>query len=682
MRKYPIQQSIHYLSELYQDIKTDFENNNVVNLQNNIEKYEKSNSDAHLISIKSNAYFQLGEYQKAEAVLLQGLKEYPFHFDINLNAGIVYEMQTKLEMSLCYYIQAHKFSKTKEERDLAETYINRMNLLLKEVYESEPNELVKIFNLGNRLLQEKDYRSFPLDAYQQSTIRQLMASDTVNPYMTNMYKSFNINNVDQKNRFDYATETLPGNVYSSHHDIILDQPTILPVSVLDTQTSLSFELNKKVYSFANNDLFYNSHQYLRFNEIGTLKIKTDKPVFIGKPLSITDSPLSKKLVVNIFVDGVSGAFIQKHHLSELMPNTYKYFKNSFITNDCYATSEWTFPSVASMYTGKYTTNHHIFHPDFNYDFASNNKMMQEYFKEAGYMTTQIGGDWRVTPAHGYHKGFDRIIYKNFMSGGMDTANIVSETLEHLEAFKGKNNFLWISLADLHHVPDDIDQNLMTQVQLDISERVKRDTKGPTTVLTPFDTNKHDKYINEIKRIDFYLNTLYEYFNNNYQDEEVLIVLHSDHGQSFLENTDILLNESRRKVPLMIKGGSTPVGTSNELMATIDILPTLLHLAQLPAATEIDGQLPVIFGGDSARTFTYTEAIHPNQTYKAALTDDTHHVYFENGTAIQNDGLIDLNQYTLRLINKVTGEDETEVLADRADYYEQIIWEHVQSNAKF
>lgn len=87
-------------------------------------------------------------------------------------------MQTKLEMSVCYYIQALKFSRTKEERSLAETYIDRMNLLLKEVYASEPNELVNIFNLGNRLLQENDYRAFPLDAYHQSTIRHLMASET------------------------------------------------------------------------------------------------------------------------------------------------------------------------------------------------------------------------------------------------------------------------------------------------------------------------------------------------------------------------------------------------------------------------------------------------------------------------------------------------------------------------
>lgn len=680
MRKYPIQQSINHLSELYQNIKMDFENNNMIDLQKDIEEYEHSINDANLVSIKSNAYFQSGEYEKAESVLLAGLKKYPFHFDINLNAGIVFEMQTKLEMSVCYYIQALKFSRTKEERSLAETYIDRMNLLLKEVYASEPNELVNIFNLGNRLLQENDYRAFPLDAYHQSTIRHLMASETPDSYMTNMYKSLTIDDVDQRNRSDYATETLPGKIYPSQHEIKIDQPSILPISVMDLKSTISFELNKEVYSFTN-DLSPKTHHYLRFNEVGTLKIKTNKPVFIGKPLSIIDTLLPKKLVVNIFVDGISGEFVQKHQLSELMPNTYKYFENSFTTNDCYATSEWTFPSVASMYTGRYTTNHHIFHPDFNYDFAGNNKMMQEYFQDAGYMTTQIGGDWRVTPAHGYHKGFDRIVYKNFM-GGMDAANIVSETLEHLEAFKGKNNFLWISLADLHHVPDDIDQNLMTQVQLDISQRVKQGEKGATTVLTPYDRNKHGKYINEIKRIDFYLNTLYEYFNKNYQDEEILIVLHSDHGQSFLEDTDILLNESRRKVPLMIKGGSTPVGTSDELISTIDILPTLLHLANLPAATDIDGQLPVVFGGDTARTFTYTEAIHPNQTYKAALTDDTHHIYFENGTPIQNDGLVDLNQYTLKLINKVTGADETESLPDRTDYYEQIIWEHIQSNSKF
>lgn len=64
MRKYPIQQSINHLSELYQNIKMDFENNNMIDLQKDIEEYEHSINDANLVSIKSNAYFQSENMKK------------------------------------------------------------------------------------------------------------------------------------------------------------------------------------------------------------------------------------------------------------------------------------------------------------------------------------------------------------------------------------------------------------------------------------------------------------------------------------------------------------------------------------------------------------------------------------------------------------------------------------------
>lgn len=681
MRKYPIQSNIKQLKQLHQSIKAAFQNNDPVTLDSNINDYKEINSDANLISIQSNYFFQKGDYDAAEALIKNGLESHPFHFDLHLNLGIVYELKYQMAESYYQYIRALKFAFTDQDRELIDTYIHRMNLLLEEIYEEYPQELIDILKYSGRLLDEKDYREFPLNSHFESNIRSPKAVGTKDEYMTNMYRAITIADVGHQNSQAYITESLKGKIYDSEHQIVLNQASILPISTLENNTYIDFELNNKTYSFSSNDLKYNSFQYLRFDETGLLNIDINKPLFIGEPIPIKGETDKKKLVFNIFIDGVSEVFLHDNNLETLMPHTHHFFENGFYSNNCYATSEWTLPSIASIYTGKYTTKHHLYHPEFNYNFADYSKMLQEHFEEAGYMTTQISGDWRVTPAHGYHKGFNRTLYQNF-TGGMDCRQVVMESIEQIEAFKDQNNFLSISLSDLHHVPDEVNHNLAIQTQIDISQRLNINKKGSTTVLTPYDQNKYHKYGLELTRLDFYLNILYSYINDNFNDEEILVTLYSDHGQSFLSEDSFLLNKSRSKVPLMIKGGSTPVGTSDELISTIDILPTLLHLANLPAATDIDGQLPVVFGGDTARTFTYTEAIHPNQTYKAALTDDTHHIYFENGTPIQNDGLVDLNQYTLKLINKVTGADETESLPDRTDYYEQIIWEHIQSNSKF
>ena len=132
---------------------------------------------------------------------------------------------------------------------------------------------------------------------------------------------------------------------------------------------------------------------------------------------------------------------------------------------------------------------------------------------------------------------------------------------------------------------------------------------------------------------------------------------------------------------MIRGGGVPVGESEEYMELVDLMPTLLHYSDLPAEEKIDGQLPKVFGGDKERKFTYTEAIHPNQTYKVLITDDEHTLCFENGSPILNDGLVDLGDYTVQLINKETGCYESDEFPEKVNEYEDIIWNHIKRHIK-
>jgi len=681
MRTYPISQYIKSLKQQDSQIRDFFANNDLDNIVRAVEAYGQITENANLISFISNYYVQLGDYSRAMDILSQALVCYPFHFDLNFNLAITYELQSMLPESFYQYLIAFRVSGNVEEREVAQNYIERVQTQLGDIYSENLESLKTIINKGKNILAETDYREFPLDHYRQSTIRKLIQNDNSIGYMTNIYNNLIVDDMDDLSRYNTMTETLPGRVYAHEYHMDLPEPAVLPISVLKDNTRINFEINNNKYTFSGMDIKKNYHHYMRFNETGHLIVRMEEPVFIGEPIPIKDKPKKKKLVLNIFVDGIAYNFLKEQGLEKLMPHTHRYFSKGIIAENCYANSEWTYPSIASMYTGKYTTNHHIFHPDFNYDFASNNKMMQEYFKEAGYYTAQIGGDWRVTPAHGYYKGFDRILYQNYM-GGMDCKKVVTEALEHLEAFKDKNNFLWLSLGDAHHVPDEIEQNLIIQTSQDISKRVNQKKKGETTVLSSYDANKHSKYGIEIKHIDFYLNLLYSYLNEQYEDDEIIVILHSDHGQSFLEDSPFLLHESRRKVPMMIKGVTNTGSTIDEFIETIDFLPSLLHWAELPAATGIDGKLPAAFGGEQARKFAYTEAIHPQQTYKAALTDETHYIYFENEEVIKQDGMIDLNNYSLQLINRLSGEDETDILPDQANYYEEVIWNHIKAYSKY
>lgn len=683
MRRYPLKRHLAEVLELNRSIREAFEKNDLPAVKEGIERYSAIVKDANLVSFQSNYFFLIGNLEEAQRVLKEGLSKFPLHFDLNLNLGIIYEVQSDLSESLFQYIRAMKYA-SDDKRDLAEGYVNRMIELLEQTYQGQNEILAPIIEKAKGIISETDQRNFPLDINGKSEIRMSQMIGTREEYMTNLYKpplGDLLHDVNGATRYLVGSETLKGKLASVEQTISLEAESLVPISLIEQNTDIEFEMNHKNYLFSGKDLAFERFHYLRFNESGTLNIRMNNPVFVGKPIPLKDPPLKKRLVFNIFVDGISHTFLQKHGLKSVMPNTYAYFQKGMTVSNCYATSEWTFPSVASMSTGNYTTNHGLFHPEFKQSiFVEGSLLLQEHFKKAGYFTAQIGGDWRVTPSHGYYKGFDRIIYKNF-AGGFETPSIVTEAIEHLETFKEKNNYMWISLADVHHVPDEIEMNLSTQAQTNIEERVNRRKKGATTVLTSYDTNKHNKYLLEIKRIDFYLQTLYSYIENNYKDDEVLIVLLSDHGQSFLDDTRFLLNETRSKVPFMIRGGGVPVGESEEYMELVDLMPTLLHYSDLPAEEKIDGQLPKVFGGDKERKFTYTEAIHPNQTYKVLITDDEHTLCFENGSPILNDGLVDLGDYTVQLINKETGCDESDEFPEKVNEYEDIIWNHIKRHIK-
>ena len=70
-------------------------------------------------------------------------------------------------------------------------------------------------------------------------------------------------------------------------------------------------------------------------------------------------------------------------------------------------------------------------------------------------------------------------------------------------------------------------------------------------------NKVFKYLQEIKRVDNILSILYDYILKNYSEDEFVLTLHSDHGQSFLEDEFNLLSDNRLKVPFMMRGKNVP-----------------------------------------------------------------------------------------------------------------------------
>ncbi|RIX47313.1 hypothetical protein D3P08_25155 [Paenibacillus nanensis] len=675
MQNPEVMQSIEMLRQLNQAIQDDLNRGDLESASAKINEYAGYIEDPNLYSLKANYLFMAGRLEEAKDVLTKGLNKFPFHFDLNLNYGVVCSALGDYWDCLRYCVYAIKYADRAEQTQEAQNVFDQYSLqLLQEA--GENFEAVKQeIEACALLLAEGDDRWFPLDRFNQSRVRHVIAEGTSEEALINLNGSLLINNLDKNNYFNFKTEMFKGR-RAAERIIELQEDSIVPFSLIEEGTGVSFQLNGQSFPFRAGELRINQYHYLRFSEAGSLKVTADRPVFIGNPIPLKDEPKRERLVVHIFIDGLSYDFLEQQGLERVMPNTHRFFQKGLIATNCHATSEWTLPSIASITTGKYTTNHRLYHPTYNYSFENHNRLLQECYKDGGYFTAYIGNNWRITPTYGYYKGYDRILYKNFL-GGMDCREVVMDTIEHLETFKDKNNYVWMCIEDLHHVPDQIECNLSTQAKTDISLRMNSHKKGTTTVLTKFDESKIQKYELEITRIDTYLGMLYDYLTQKYEEDELVLVLHSDHGQSFLAEEDYVLHPSRSRIPLMMKGRGIPSGKTTEWLEAIDIFPAMLQLSGLEQVSGIDGKLPAVLGGRAERNYVFSESLHPGQSYKASITDNTHSFRFETKNSVRKDGLVRLDSYSVSLLNRETGEDEAYKNVEKASYYEKLVYDHIR-----
>lgn len=197
------------------------------------------------------------------------------------------------------------------------------------------------------------------------------------------------------------------------------------------------------------------------------------------------------------------------------------------------------------------------------------------------------------------------------------------------------------------------------MKTDITQRLYKNDLGITSVQTKYDESKVEKYRLEIQRMDIILSTLYSFLNEQYEDHEIIVAFHSDHGRSFLEDSFDLLSDNRLKIPFMLKGKNIPSKQYEGLTESVDILPTLLQLANI-SKSEMDGQA-VQLEENRHRMFTMTQIIHPNQTYKALIKGVEEEYRIESEGEVQEELSFELGEHFVETL------PETESFVEKARY---------------
>ena len=415
---------------------------------------------------------------------------------------------------------------------------------------------------------------------------------------------------------------------------------LLPIASTQSGNTHIFTNEQREYTIQQR----NERHFNYYKVKGGSLINSKYPSYYGHPIPLAHDTRRKKIVLSLFVDGLSQEVIQGTDFEKLMPNTYEFFSKGTICTNTYSCAEWTYPSIASYESGLDTLGHMMFHNMIDIELPREVPTLTEYMKSKGYFTSKIDGDWRCMYSYGYARGCDQYVYQVQSAGSRAEQEIIN-VIEHIESFKDTDQYLWMCIGDLHDVADGFDLSLAVQRNLTLEERISEDI-GVTSVKQKSSWRKGCQYKKVIQYIDVLLGLLYYYLEKNFSDDEMVISLFADHGQGYLvpEENDFLSKE-RTKVAFMFRGSNIEQKMTDEIISTADYLPIMCKLCDIPVTYDlINGKLPLSFGGEKEREYTITESIHPGDNYVAVANSKEFEIFFENMSPTDDEGRFRLSSY--------------------------------------
>lgn len=611
-----------------------------------IDKYEdKLCMDKDFLGYKIIYSIYLNDVKIAKELALKGVRQYPTDGDMNFNLAYVYQMEGNIFEAYKYYAKAlyiygiEPGNKAEDTGviDIIQDIKNQLEILIDESEKKRDivtlKKIKKYYDLSNKCF-GMDFDSFVDNT---DVIGQMLwVADNDQRYF-GFYG--NIPNSKRTNKVWNIVEAKSELLHVQRGEKYQVQETaetyLLPIAAENLNMVHTFTIDGKEYSV--NQREQRHFDYYRVPK-GTI-VQSQGISYYGNEIPLGHSKDRKKLVLNIFIDGLSQTILESE-IDENMPFTKRYFQDGVICDRAYSNGEWTYPSIASYISGLNTMQHMMFHPILNSEIPPDAKLLAEYFKDSGYYTAKIDGDWRELPKYGHSRGIDRLIFQNQLIGSK-TEDTITTLIEHLETFKETDQFVWVRFGDLHDIADGYDLPANIQAGIDVRNRTMGDI-GSTSVKQKYNINKIAAYKKYARYIDLHLNQLYNYINENYKDDEIIVSLFSDHGQGYLVPDDgHFISKERTNVAFMIKCDGYKF-RSEELISCTDYANIICTLAGIPYETENrDSNLPVAFGGEKEREYVISESLHANDPYRITFYAKDYTVYFENPDPVRDDGRFEI-----------------------------------------
>ncbi len=377
--------------------------------------------------------------------------------------------------------------------------------------------------------------------------------------------------------------------------------------------------------------------HFRLSETTHLDAADDAPYAVGTPIRLGHSPARKKLVLNILIDGLSWN-VARTRFPDGMPNIARFFARGVIFDQHFSTSECTYPALPVIETGRYPHHTQVFHAHDSHELPLDFMTLSECMTDLGYYAAAPMGASDSVYC-GALRGYDML---NVSAWKLPSAEMVDRAIMQIEAFHETDQFLYLHTTDVHPWnAKGFKFYPAVETQLPLAERLFEMDESIASVRLPKLAIYQEQFWKTLCHVDRNIGVLLSYIEEHFTLDEYIVNLYSDHGNSVfslpINGTIDVIGENSTRAVWMMRGAGVPEGiVTDELTSIADIYPTLGALAGFPVASDIDGNLPAVFGGKE-RTAAISMSMFPGQTYKLAVRTHDHTLRLETDAPLNEDG---------------------------------------------